>query len=108
MAVTPVAEVAAIEIENGRDEITVRKGEKLQLDLTAIYTSGRRATVTNDAEWSAETISGGPIGVGNTADDKGEVDTRNSGTAFIKAVFDNETAYIKVIVQSLPAPPGGS
>ncbi len=108
VTVTPVAEVAAIEIENGRDEITVRKGEKLQLDLTAIYTSGHRATVTDDAEWSAETISGGPIGVGNTADDKGEVDTRNSGTAFIKAVFDNETAYIKVIVQSLPAPPGGS
>ncbi len=99
ITVIPAAEVAAIEIEGGRDEITVRKGEKLQLELTAIYTSGRRAIVTDEAQWSAEIIKGGPISVGNDAKNKGEVDTGNTGEAFIKAVFENETAYIKVIVQ---------
>ena len=99
VTVLPEAEVSAIEIEKGRDEITVNRGDTLQLDVTAIYTTGRRAIVTDDAVWSAETIKGGPITVGNDKNNKGEVDTGNSGEAFVKAEYQGETAYIKVIVQ---------
>ncbi len=101
IAVTVLAEakVSAIEIEKGRDEITVAQGDILQLDATAIYTDGHRAIATNDATWSAETIRGGPITVGNEKNNKGRVDTSNSGEAFIKAEYEGEVAYIKVIVQ---------
>ena len=99
VTVLPEAEVSAIEIEKGRDEITVNRGDTLQLDVTAIYTTGRRAIVTDDAIWSAETVKGGPITVGNDKNNKGEVNTGNSGEAFIKAEYQGEAAYIKVIVQ---------
>ncbi len=99
VTVVPSAEVSALEIENGQAEIKVNKGATLTLDATAIYTTGRRSSVTADADWSVEVIKGGPISVSNDKGSKGEVDTRNAGEAFVKATFNNQTAYIKVIIQ---------
>jgi hypothetical protein len=99
VTVTPRSEIQSIEIESGQDEIRVKQDNALQLTVTAIDGSGNRSDVTDKAEWSVQQISGGPISVSNADDTKGEVDTSKTGEAFIKATYENNTAYIKVIVE---------
>lgn len=108
MSVNAVVRVNAVslydvKINYGSESITLDEDDDgYQLTLRAIYSDDRDGSgedVTDDADWSNITNASGNIVVNDDDSDKGELAISGTGSAYIRAEFEGESATILIIVE---------
>lgn len=100
LTVTELATFRYIRID-GAHPVTVKETDGThQLELRALYTDGSTKTVTEDANWSIESLGDTDLEISNISGSKGEITINpGKGTARIRADYENDSDMINVIVE---------